>query len=207
MYFLPLFRMISLTNMETKDIEVEIKIPVSKQAFMKARKRLKKMADFVGASFEIDKYFNAPHRNFLKPKHPYEYLRLRVKNGKGVFAYKHVYFKKSGEKTHSDEYETEIDNPGRLEKILNVLNFKNFLIIDKQREKYIYKKQFEIVLDKVKGLGYFIEIEALKDFGGLDVTREKLLSFANQLGIDSSKRDNKGYVLLLMEKKGLIKNS
>ena len=146
--------------MAKKDIEVEIKIPLTKELFDKVRIRLKKRASFVGSSSEIDIYFNPPHKNFLKPKHPYEYLRLRVKNDRGVITYKHVYFDDKGRKTHSDEYEAKVESPKQLEKILSVLGFKNFLVIEKQREKYLHKDQLEIVLDRVRDLGYFIEIEA-----------------------------------------------
>ena len=63
----------------------------------------------------------------------------------------------------------------------------------------------EIALDKVRELGHFIEIEAKKNFGSIEATREKLFQFAKDLGIDITKTDLRGYPFLLMEKKGLIK--
>ena len=63
---------------------------------------------------------------------------------------------------------------------------------------------FEISLDSVKELGHFIEIEAMKDFGGVEATREKLFEFAKNLGVDTSNLDLRGYPYQLMKKKGLI---
>jgi len=59
----------------------------------------------------------------------------------------------------------------------------------------------EISLDIVKKLGYFIEIEAIKEFGSIEKTREKLFEFAKDLEIDLSKIEKRGYPLLLIKKK------
>jgi len=196
-----------IKKMANREIEVEIKVPVSKKVFEKVRKHLKKNGKFLNSSYEIDKYFNAPHRNFLKKKHPTEYLRIRTKGSNGSFTYKNAYFNESGEKTHSDEFESKVDNPSQIEKILKVLNFDNFLTIDKKRETYTYKDEFEIALDKVKGLGYFVEIEATRNFGSNEQTLKKLFFLAEGMGIDTSRKDKDGYALLLLKKKQLLSKS
>jgi adenylate cyclase class IV len=63
------------------------------------------------------------------------------------------------------------------------------------------------VLDIVKELGYFMEIEAMKNFGSVEETRKKLFEFAKNLGINVSKPDERGYAFLMAKKKGLVKNS
>lgn len=85
------------------------------------------------------------------------------------------------------------------------MDFKNIIVVDKERSTYNYEDEFEIALDYVKELGYFIEIEAMKDFGGVEETREKLFEFAKNLGLDISRIDKRGYPYLVMEKRGLIK--
>ncbi|MFC1790060.1 class IV adenylate cyclase [Patescibacteria group bacterium] len=189
--------------MAKDNIEIEIKIPVSKKVFADVKRVLDKEAKFISATKEIDKYFNPPHRSFLETKHPYEYLRLRLKKNQGVLTYKYIHFNQKGQKTHANEYESTLGKPIQLEKILTVLDFKNFLTIEKLREKYVYQHQFEIVLDKVKNLGYFIEIEALKNLGGVKLAQKKLKVFAQKIGLDPTKKDNLGYILLMMKKKGL----
>ena len=68
-----------------------------------------------------------------------------------------------------------------------------------------HKDEFEIALDKVKDLGLFIEIEAIKDFGSVEKTRRELFEFAKSLGINVKNVDKRGYPYLLMRKRGLIK--
>ena len=77
--------------------------------------------------------------------------------------------------------------------------------VDKERETFIFEDQFEIALDKVKELGFFIEIESLRDFGGVEETRTKLLEFAERIGIENPTLDKRGYPYELMKKKGLLK--
>lgn len=190
--------------MATKGIEVELKIPVDKKTFDNVRKLLESKAKFISSSQEVDKYFNSHHRNFLKVKHPVEYLRVREKGNSGSFTYKYQYFSKEGEHLYADEHETKVDTPSELIKILEVLNFDNFITINKKRETYVYKNDYEFELDEVKDLGYFIEIEAKKDFEGQARTLDKLKEIALKLGIDTDKRDNDGYVVLMMKKKGML---
>ena len=187
--------------MAKNNIEVEIKIPVSKSLFEKAKRSVKKIGKYISYSREIDKYVNAPHRNFLAKNPTEEFLRVRSKKGGDYFTYKHGYWNSKNEHTHSDEFETKVESLKELEKILKVLNFKNILLIDKQREIYKVNSSFEISLDRVKGLGYFIEIESLKGFGNHDKAMEKIYTFAKELGLNPTKRDSKGYVTLMMEKK------
>lgn len=188
--------------MAKDSVEVEIKIPVTKSVFRKVRSRIKRMAKFVGLTHDVDKYFNAPHRDFLAKSLPEEFLRIRSSNKNSYFTYKHGYWDENGGHTHSDEYETKVDDHGELEKILKVLNFENILVIDKVREIYRVKKDFEVCFDKVKNLGYFIEIEALKDFGGKEKAMGALYDFARKLGLDPTKRNSRGYVTSMLDKKG-----
>ncbi len=186
-------------------VEVEIKIPVSKKLFEEIRRFLKKNARFVSSSQEIDSYFNSPHRDFLTLKHPLEYLRVRKRGTSGSFNYKYHHYSREGERLYADEYETKIENPYQLIKILRALNFKKFITVNKRRETYVYKGSFEFALDNVKNLGYFVEIEAKKDIRGCKKTLVELKSLARNLKLNLTKIDNYGYVALLMKKKNLAK--
>ncbi len=190
--------------MACKDIEVEIKLPVDESTFLSVKKKLSDTAVFVKKSREVDDYFTPVHRNFLQPRYPFEWLRLRKQDNSVIFTYKHYYPENSEIDTHCDEFESEIKNPGVFEKILKALDFKKLITVDKFREAY-RTENFEFALDKVEELGYFIEGEALKDLGGVSVTREKLFEAAKSLGIDISTFDKRGYPYLLLEKKGLLK--
>lgn len=186
-----------------KEKEIEIKICLDKNSFSKVRKKLKKIAKFKGKAHHIDEYFTPAHRNFVKPKYPYEWLRIGKRGDKSLITYKHWYPENTDDTTYCDEYETEIGGIGTLKKIFSALNFKKLITVDKKQETYLFDNKFKITLDKVKNLGYFIEIEAKKDLGGIKKTRKKVFEFAKKLDLDPFKRDKRGYPYLLMKKKGL----
>jgi len=188
-----------------KDKEIEIKISLGKKSFLGIEKKILKIAKFKNKSHQVDEYFTPAHRNFVKPKFPYEWLRIGERGNQVLITYKHFYPENAEKHIYCDEYETKIEDIEALGKIFTALNFKKLITVDKKREIYLYKNEFEISLDKVKDLGYFIEIEAKKDFGGIRRTRQRLFKFARELVLDLSKMDERGYPFLLMKKRGLIK--
>lgn len=191
--------------MAHKDVEVEIKVKLTKKRFNAIRRKLKKIAKFKKSSHHIDDYYAPKHNSFLKPKYPYEWLTIRDRDNKVTLNYKHWYPPGTKYTTHCDEYETKVEDAEQMRKILKALNFKRFLTIDKKRDTFVYKRQLEVVLDKVVGLGYFIEVESIRDFGGVEKTREKILQFLKPLGITTTKTVPGGYGGALMRKKDLVK--
>jgi len=191
--------------MANKDVEIEIKIALDKDILLRVKENLKKVATFTKKSHQTDEYFTPAHRNFVEPKFPFEWLSIRKRGDKTILNYKHWHPEDAEIRTHCDEFETETENSEQLNKMFAALNFKKLVTVEKEREVFVYNDEFEIALDAVKELGYFIEIEAIKDFGGIEATREKLFEFAKNLGCDASKTDERGYPYLLMKRKGLIK--
>jgi adenylate cyclase class 2 len=184
--------------------EVEIKIPVLKKEFVAVKKKLLQIAKFEKISGQTDTYFTPAHKNFLAPKFPFEWLSIRKRGEKSILNYKHFFPENQEIHTHCNEFETEISNPENLEKIFAELGMKKLVTVEKKRETFDYNGEFEIALDSVKNAGYFVEIEALKDFGGIEETRKKLFEFAGTIGIGHIEPDNRGYPYLLMQKKGLV---
>lgn len=191
--------------MAHNNIEVEIKIPLNKKDFLRIKKYLRKFTKFVKSSRHIDDYYTPKHKSFLEPKFPFEWLALRQRDGRVLFNYKHWYPEGIKNTTHCDEYETEVGDAKQFENILKALDFKKILTIDKTRETYIHKNRLEIALDFVKGLGYFIEVESLKNVGGLKKARGEILEFLRSLGIKETKTVPGGYGVALLRKKGLVK--
>jgi len=192
--------------MAQNDIEVEIKVQVSKKRFEVIRRKVQKQAKFVKKTRQVDTYFNSLHKDFLKPKHPYEWLSIRDRGGKLLLNYKHWYPPGAKHTTHCDEYETEIGNGEQLEKILKTLGIKRIVKVDKKREVYIYKGKIEIALDIVAGLGYFIEVEALENKEEIRETYGELEEFLRNLGVTKIKTVPGGYAAAKMRKKGLMKS-
>ncbi len=191
--------------MAHNDTEIEIKIPLTEESFKKIKDKLRKEAKFMKKSSQEDMYFNSPRRDFLAPKFPFEWLSVRKRGDKAILNYKHWHPENAEVHTHCDEFETEISEPEKLEKIFSALDFKKLVAVEKERESYNYNNEFEVGLDMVRDLGYFIEIEVIKDFGSVETARKKLFEFAEKLGIDASNPDERGYPFDLMKKKGLLK--
>lgn len=191
--------------MANNNIEIEIKIPIDESNFLKVKEKLQKITKFVKKTEQVDEYFTPVHRNFIEPKFPFEWLSIRNRGDKFILNYKHWHPENVEVATHCDEFEAEIKNPDQIKNIFSAIDFKKLVTVEKEREVFVYNNEFEIALDIVKELGHFIEIETIKDFGSVEVAREKLFEFAKNLGIDISKTDKRGYPYLLMKKKGLIK--
>lgn len=190
--------------MENKEIEIKIKISEEKANFCK--NFLIHNAIFVNSSQEVDQYLSPSHRNFLAPEFPFEWLRLRLKNNKVVLNYKHWYPENAEVSTHCDEFETEIQNSDSLLRIFKALDITPLIIVDKVREKYNYKDEFDISIDFVKELGYFIEIEYIGKSNKIEEANKLLLEIAKTLNLDISQRDNRGYPYLMLEKVGQLRN-
>lgn len=138
-----------------KDTEIEIQVQVEKIAPL--LQFLAKKAKLIGKVRQIDQYFTPFHRNFLAVRPAAEWLRLRTSSGKHFINYKFWHHsKKTGQSNWADEFETEIKAIAPLEKIFSALNFKPVVTVDKRRDIWLYK-DYEIAIDRVKGLGDFIE--------------------------------------------------
>ncbi|SRR4030042_2416756 len=191
--------------MAQNNIEVEIKTKLTKSKFDEIKKLLHKNSKFIKSSHHVDDYYIPKHRNFLKPKYPYEWLSVRTRNGKTLLNYKCWHPKGKEYTKYCDEFETEIVDKGQLEKILKVLDVKRVISVDKQRLTYTYKNKFEIALDEVKTLGYFIEVEALKHKRDINKTHEELINFAKSLGVKRFINIPGGYAAEILRKKKLLK--
>ncbi len=191
--------------MPHNDTEIEIKIKLDEDLFSRVKEKVQNTAKFVKKVRQSDEYFTPAHRNFVEPKFPFEWLSIRKRGDKAILNYKHFHPENAETTTHCDEFEAELADPDGMKKILESLDFRSLVTVDKEREVYTYNDEFEIALDIVKNLGHFIEIEAMKDFGSAERAREKLFGFAKILGVDASNPDLRGYPFLMMEKSGLVK--
>jgi predicted adenylyl cyclase CyaB len=149
---------------------------------------------FVKKIYQEDYYFSPPHKNFAGTKK--YYLRLRRTDGgrKNEFAY-HIVLNN----LQTKELEVNIDNFENLSKILKLLDFKIDCVVKKER--LVYKKnEIEIVLDKIKNLGSFIEIEYCGKFNNKIKKEFEELAILLKLK-KTDKITGLGYPDLLMQKK------
>jgi predicted adenylyl cyclase CyaB len=176
-------------------IENEIKFKITKPDKLMEKKIVDSGFKFKKEVSQDDYYFSPPHKKFAGTKK--YYLRLRKKSdGKAVFAY-HVVIND----LQTKELEIACDNFAALKTILIKLDFKLDCVVKKQRKVFADEKNnFELVLDRVVGLGYFMEIEYI---GKITKTAsQKFQNLIDYLGLKKNQIvSGCGYPDLLMGKK------
>jgi adenylate cyclase class 2 len=182
------------------NVEVEIKIRVDN--LREIREKVSELGKLIKSIEQIDDYYIPCHRDFFANKpHPIEWLRIRTNPDRVIFEYdKSINIKEDGDQEYAEEYETNVSNPEELKKILAFLDFKKIVTVEKQREYWVCGN-LEIALDDIKGLGYFVEVEAKGDFGSTAEARRECISFLKELGIKDVEGNyiKKGYPVLLLE--------
>lgn len=113
---------------------------------------------------------------FIVPENPEgrKYLRLRSKNEKSEISYSYA---KS--ELETEEWETGVEDIKIAEEIFLHLGYKYDVVIEKQRETYLFEGS-EVVLDDVKNLGKFVEIES--------PNKKELLHIASKLELTEKER-------------------
>ena len=182
-------------NIKRLDIETEVKFPISKKQYEEFQLYFKEQATFIRESKQEDTYYNPKYHSFLTNDIIHEWLRVSVRNGKTMLNYKYWY------DVHCDEYELEIDDKEMIEKILHALQFEVIAIVNKTRLSYMYQDKYEISLDYVQELGYFIEIEVKKYDKDILYEYDDLLKLARSFALDLDKIDKRGYPYYLLKRK------
>jgi|SRR3989344_67216 len=180
--------------------EIEIKLPITKLQYKKINNTLSRIGKFIKFSQQEDIYFTPLLDSFLKAKYPYKWLSIRKRDSNVILNFKHWYPENTKYTTHCDEYETRIYDLNQLEKILNALNFEKIVTVKKKRRVYKYQDLFEISLDQVDDLGYFVEIETIKDLGSVKNAYKHILAFSKKLGVTNRKKCSRWLCLCFNEK-------
>lgn len=180
-----------------KNIEVEIQVFIQDPS--KAEARLNEAGKFVKSREQTDKYYILPHRDFFAKDMPDEYLRIRHEQDRSHLNYSFLHFNEDGWLRATDEYETLIEKPEVAEEIFERINLVPKVVVKKVR-KYFDCGDFEVTLDNIEDLGDFMEVEARKDFGGIDVTREACKKFLDSLNIEYKIQKEMGYPRMLYKK-------
>ncbi|NTV90958.1 MAG: class IV adenylate cyclase [Clostridiales bacterium] len=147
---------------------------------------------------ETDTYFSAPDRDFRETD---EALRIRSAmnlSDSKVDAYVTYKGKKlDGISKTRKEYETGIDDPDTMRKLLEVLGYKAVHTVRKKRW-YFTKGDYTACIDEVEGLGCFLELEKIVDAeDDRNEVVENLMTLLGELGIDKERLTRKSYLELL----------
>jgi len=175
-------------------MEIEIKAKI--KDFKDIKNKLKKLGVIrVGLKHQIDTYYLPYARKFSRVGH--RVLRTRYDKFSGKASLEsHFYFNQ----TTGLEHEVEVSDIKTLEKILTDLKCKKVAVVEKKREAY-HCQNMEIVLDEVKGLGKFMEVEIIGEDSGKN--KKKIKDFYKKLGV-SAKQFVWGprYHGMILKKKG-----
>ena len=176
------------------NIEMEIKIRLTKEEYEKLNKMMKSTGKFLLQSNQQDIYYQSDYfsGDFNK------LLRLRLSGNKNVLTYKNI-----NNNMYCEEYEVEIDNSNNLIKIFDSIGLKKITEVKKERKIYSYQDKYEVSLDKVDNLGYFIEIEVIGTISNYFEEYDNLLKDSRNLGLNLNNIEQKRYPQLMINNQSI----
>ena len=171
------------------NVEMEIKIKLTKEEYENLNKMMKSIGKFLLQSNQQDIYYGSDYFGIDSNK----LLRLRLSGNKKVLTYKTY-----NNNMYCEEYEVEIDNSNNLMKIFDSIGLKKITEVKKERYIYSYQDKYEISLDKVDNLGYFIEIEVKGTINNYFEEYDNLLKNSKNLGLNLNNIEQKRYLQLMI---------
>ena len=180
--------------------EVEVLMRVIKGA-NELEEGLRKIARFVGEVQVADQYYHDPLRNgdyFSSAGTFISSLRLRQKDDKAQVAHKQDHFDEAGSWIYSDELETEVGDHETFERLIAALGHQKLVRVEILKKTFL-TDEYEIVLEEVKDLGIFVEVEALRvsDEANIADVKDKIRKFLKSLGVEGNEEACSGKPELL----------
>jgi len=185
----------TINPMRDKEIEIQVRIGDSSNLL----DFLKSNAEFQYENHQVDTYYTPAHRDFIGVRPVDEWLRLRNSDGKCLLTYKNFQRNTAGQSIYCDEYETKVADLDQLRKVFGALDIQPIVTVDKVRKTWRYQ-DYEIAVDKVEGLGDFVEIEYKGSDSSLNPEQitDDMVSFLKNLDVGEIKRNRVGYPFQLL---------
>lgn len=183
------------------EVEILVKVLESKKSALQKLQKLKNK----GIAKIHDQYFYDPLRKNLqqdKKGKLRESFRLRLKNEKAHLTYKKDRFDNKGIWGCAEEHEVSVSDANETRTILELLGLKPLVEIENTRHVFETDK-YEIVLEEVKGLGLFLEVERWQTSEKEDVNtlKKEIQVFINTLGLKVSQEIEAGKPELAIRQK------
>jgi predicted adenylyl cyclase CyaB len=183
--------------------ELELKIQINSDQLTLLKNWLRKNTEYINSSSHKEYYLSNPKDPFLFEnkdglKDARSYMRVRFSDkGDSVCLKKfHDDPLRPGVYSHCDEYETGVEDGKELLDLFMELGYTDVTKVEKKRDKY-NTKDFEIVIDEVKNLGQFVEVELNEEVEDTEKGRMKIYEFLRMVGIVKFKVMTRGYVSML----------
>jgi len=177
-------------------LEVETKVRIDNVADL--RKRIKKIARFEKKESRSDDYFAIKRKGY-----PKKAFRIRSTGKEYV-----VNFKKwlksywTRDIVVKQEYEFKIKDPKNFLALMDDLGFQQWMKKFKTSESYVHKKDKRIIIEinKVRHLGYFMEMEYIARPSEMEKAKNKIRNVLKELKIKPDQVTNIGYTKMLWNK-------
>lgn len=174
----------------TDNKEIEVKIKISALEYEKFKKMFKEKADCIGEYHQIDNYYSPYGEHYYDNGD--RCLRVRKIENTSILSYKQI-FNEDTDDCYIKEYETVVGDAKMLECILDSLNFKSEIVVDKRRIEFDYDGKYCIALDEVMELGHFIEIENRDENKSVNERNKELQDLISILNLDLENQNKEGY--------------
>ncbi|MCX6738844.1 MAG: class IV adenylate cyclase [Candidatus Parcubacteria bacterium] len=183
-----------------KEIEILWKL---KDTWTMAMQKLS-AATFVKEKKIVDYYLFDPLRKDLQPGKNLRLskcLRIRESGSGSHLTFKHDHFEKDVW-LYSDETESGVERADVILSLFKNLGFEILVLVDVHKI-YFSAGHYEIALEKVKGLGNYIEVEyhSDKEITDIHAVKEEIRAYIQSLGIKIGEEENAGKPELLLRKK------
>ena len=187
--------------------EVEVKVRADHEGVASALDAAD--AEFVDSVVQEDTYYDAPHRNFAETD---EALRIRREwepeaadsGTDGVAETTKITYKGpllEAESKSREEHETTVADAEAVVGIFDGLGFEPAATVRKDR-RYYRLDGYTVTLDRVDGLGEFVEVETETDDDDIEAAREGARALLDDLGLDPDAQIRTSYLGLLLADDG-----
>ena len=175
-------------NISKDNIEMEIKVKLSEKEYKYLNDIMKTKGKLLYKTNQQDIYYQSDYMDSLDNKS----LRIRTSGNKKILTYKNY-----NNRMYSEEYEVEIDNSNNLTKIFDSIGLKKIVEVNKKRNIYSYLDKYEVSLDYVEELGYYIEIEVKGTIKDYLEEYDELLKNSKKIGLNLDNIEHKRYPQLV----------
>ena len=133
-----------------------------------------------------------------------EWLRVRDTKEEKTINYKNFGNHDGNNKISCKEIEVGIDDYNGMLEMLNALDFKQIIVVEKTRNSFEYNNII-ISIDSIENLGDFIELEFKTNlYDNEDESMNYIMHTIEELGIKVGNQIFAGYPQLVMEKNNCI---
>lgn len=194
--------------------EIEVRIEIDQKMLDQTKTWLDKNAMCIGKNNHVEYYLNKPATTFFFSapegyKDARDYLRVRLTEKGDSFCFKKFHEDPVEKRPlYCDEYEIKVSDGKKMLELMAALGYTDQTLMEKTRTTYIFEDGhefdcFEVVIDNVKGVGFFMEVElkkippSAKEIGDVRGGIALIYDFLRSIGVKKFKLQTRGYISMI----------